>query len=108
MNRVEYLLGKIAEECCEVGQRAIKAQRFGINEVQPGQELSNRRRLQLELADLEASIQMLEKETGESFSALAEDIYSHTYKVEQFMEYSERCGTLEKWNPEKEKQPKSI
>ena len=46
MNQVEYLLGKIAEECCEIGQR-------------------------------------------------------------QYMEYSEQCGTLTKWDSSKEFQPAS-
>jgi hypothetical protein len=46
------LLTVLAEECCEVGQRVAKALRFGIAEIQPGQPLSNARRISDELGDL--------------------------------------------------------
>lgn len=46
------LLTVLAEECCEVGQRVAKALRFGVAEVQPGQPLSNARRISDELGDL--------------------------------------------------------
>lgn len=52
MNKQEYLLTCLAEECAEVAQRCTKALRFGINECQPGQELSNEERLNIELNDL--------------------------------------------------------
>ena len=105
MNRVEYLLAKVAEECCEVAQRAIKAQRFGVHEVQPGQPLSNRERLRLELADLKAVVELLEGETFDSFSPLTHDVEAHKAKIAEYMNYSERCGTLEKWDRAKERQP---
>lgn len=46
------LLTVLWEECCEVGQRASKALRFGILEVQPGQPLTNAERVSEELGDL--------------------------------------------------------
>lgn len=45
MKRHEHLLSILAEECCEVGQRVSKALRFGLDEVQPGQDLSNAERI---------------------------------------------------------------
>lgn len=46
------LLIILSEECNEVGQRAAKMQRFGINEIQPGQPHTNRERLSQEVGDL--------------------------------------------------------
>lgn len=42
----------LAEECAEVIQRATKLQRFGVEEVQPGQPFDNAHRLGLEVGDL--------------------------------------------------------
>ena len=46
------LLEILIEECSEVQKRATKMLRFGVNEVQPGQEYSNRERLSLEVGDV--------------------------------------------------------
>jgi hypothetical protein len=48
----QYHLCKIAEECNEVAQRALKAQQFGLGETQPGQGLNNLERLVDEFHDL--------------------------------------------------------
>lgn len=39
MNRNEYLLSLISEECAEISQRVNKALGFGFEEVQQGQPL---------------------------------------------------------------------
>lgn len=46
------LLVFLNEECAEVAQRTTKALRFGLEERQPGQGLSNAARLANELGDL--------------------------------------------------------
>lgn len=46
------LLEILIEECAEVQQRATKMLRFGVEEVQPGQELTNAQRLAEEFGDL--------------------------------------------------------
>lgn len=51
----------LIEECGEVIQRATKMIRFGIEEVQPGQLLSNRRRLSDEVGDLEYMIALAKR-----------------------------------------------
>jgi hypothetical protein len=38
MDREQYLLSKAAEEGNEVGQRALKAQQFGLNQTQSGRD----------------------------------------------------------------------
>lgn len=52
MNRSEHLLTCLAEECAEVAQRVSKALRFGLNEIEAGQPLRNRDRIDDELRDL--------------------------------------------------------
>ena len=52
MKADQYHLCKIAEECAEVAQRALKAQQFGLGEVQPGQDFNNLERLMDEFHDL--------------------------------------------------------
>lgn len=55
------ILETLIEECAEVIQRATKMLRFGVHEVQPGQPLSNRDRLSLEVGDLSAMVAIAEK-----------------------------------------------
>lgn len=56
--REREILTILVEECAEVQQRASKLLRFGRDEVERGQPLSNRDRLSLELGDLCAVIEM--------------------------------------------------
>lgn len=67
------ILTILIEECAEVQQRATKALRFGLQERQPGQELTNVERLSREVGDLyeiidvaieRGLIEMGEVETG--------------------------------------------
>ena len=97
MNRSEYLLWLVSEECNEVGQRASKAARFALSEVQPGQPLSNAERIVQEWYDLTAVMEMMfnEKLLAEWPNA-REVIQAKKAKIEKFMGYSQDCGTLEK------------
>lgn len=60
MTKREYLLVCLMEECAEVAQRASKALRFGLDEVQQGKDLSNEQLIVEELRDLEVTRLMLE------------------------------------------------
>ena len=59
MNRLGHLLWILAEECAEIAQRASKASRFGMDEVQPGHALTNEQRIWQEMNDLAAVGEML-------------------------------------------------
>ncbi len=59
MTRNELLLAQLSEECNEVAQRVIKALRFGLSEIQPGQPLTNAQRINDELNDLMTVHRML-------------------------------------------------
>lgn len=96
MNRQEHLLTILGEEGVEVAQRCSKALRFGLGEVQPGQELNNAARIRGEYIDLLAVMRMLVEEgaiapvTDDDLPAMEEK----RQKVEKFLEYSRQCGTL--------------
>lgn len=52
------ILTILIEECAEVQQRATKLLRFGRDEVQEGQPLTNAQQLSREVADLEVMVDM--------------------------------------------------
>ena len=89
MNRQEHLLSILAEECNEVAQRATKALRFGLDEIQPEQPYENSERIRKEFADLWAVYEMIGLDLPSRFEVDAKKI-----KVEKFLKYSEECGTL--------------
>ena len=88
MNRTEHLLTILAEECGEVAQRACKALRFGLGDVQEGQDEDNRRRLEREAADVMTMFEML------GIKVRDEDKVAKRARVEKYLEYSRKVGTL--------------
>lgn len=94
MNTTEYLLSCLIEECAEVIQRATKAQRFGLREIQPEQEFTNEERLAAELDDLLGTLSLL-AEQGVRLSSSSERIRAKVLKVEKFMNYSRELGALD-------------
>jgi len=89
MTREQYLLTCLAEEAVEVAQRATKAARFGLDEVQPGQGLNNRRRLEGELEDLLGVMRMLNLNPNPQMFRKKEE------RVEKYMAYSREQGQVE-------------
>ena len=100
MTRTEHLLAILAEECDEVSQRAIKALRFTLNEVQPGQEYHNAIRIVHEYADLVGAFELLRAEP--SFYPLFDEqsswfrgmVEDKKEKVEKFLLLSKSLGAL--------------
>lgn len=98
MTRTEHLLVILMEECNEVAQRASKALRFGLREVEPGQELSNAERINLEYMDLITIMEILTNEDilpWISSPKLQQHVAAKSQKVEKFLVYSGECGTLQ-------------
>lgn len=101
MTRVEHLLFILAEECAEVAQRASKAARFGLGDIEPGQDMTAAERVNGELLDLYAVAGILVRE-GSLDSLMdiivrpdvARAIEAKQQKVERFLAYSRECGTL--------------
>lgn len=94
MNRTEHLLACLAEECAEVIQRITKAQRWGLAEVQPGQELTNSQRIVQELQDLHAVIDMLDDEGIINMGIDRAAVEEKKRKVEHYIAYAKHCGAL--------------
>lgn len=98
MNVTEHLLVILGEECVEVSHRVSKALRFGLSEAQPGQA-SNLERLEEELVDLFATVNMLYKRGLLNLRINDPIIEALTAtkqaKVARYMGYSRELGTLE-------------
>lgn len=97
MTRNEHVLWIVAEESAEIGQRASKAARFGMDEIQPEQNLNNRGRLWYEFADLCGALELLNEGCviEEVVRSLRPQIDAKKIKVEHFLKYSAECGTLD-------------
>ncbi len=99
MNRIEHILSCVAEESNEVGQRACKASRFGLQEVQPGQAvpMDNWQRMVDEFHDLYSVLIMLAEDSGRDRSDLAPNasiIAAKRARVEKFMNLAIESGAL--------------
>ena len=102
MTRTEHLLICLAEECNEVAQRVNKALRFGLTDIQEGQELTNRQRIRLEVNDLLGVLDMLIGEGilhGPNVVALDEcdgiALMRKQEKVTRYLAYAKKHGALE-------------
>lgn len=95
MNRLEHLLTIVAEEGVEVAQRATKALRFGVMEVQTGQTLNNLERLRGELADLLGALELLEDELKTPIiGGLDAKRRAKRHRIEDYLLLSQKQGTL--------------
>ena len=100
MSREEHFLICLAEECDEVGQRVMKALRFGLDEVQEGQSLSNKQRISEELFDLVAVATICDRMgllAGVEPNERA--IQRKLEKIEKFMAISREQGVMTEPSP---------
>lgn len=99
MTNVQYLLTCLMEECAEVAQRCSKAIRFGLNEVQNCQGLTNEKRIMDEVCDLRGVL--CELQNYGIFKDLLIPGYVNTRRVDkvnklrEFMRYSREQGILD-------------
>lgn len=77
----------------EVAQRASKALRFGLDEIQPDQPLTNAERIMVEFDDLLAVVQMCQERALLPYGA-QERVQAKKDKVAKFLNYSRECGTV--------------
>lgn len=95
MDRVQYLLSKIAEEASEISQIALKTQQFGVYEMCPDLEETNVQRINKEFNDLLGVIQLLNKELGVyEIQFNPELVEKKIEKVEKYYQYSINCGQV--------------
>jgi ribosomal protein S8 len=96
MTRSELLLTVLAEECNETAQRVSKALRFGLNEVQRGQDLTNAQRIVYEFNDIMAVMDILRQEGFIENVIDADAIQKKKDKLAEYMDYSQKCGVITK------------
>lgn len=98
MRETSYLMGCLSEESHEVGQEAIKCQRFSPFHTGPGRAHSNIDSLALEMADLQAIVELL-AERGvhipTNSPAFQERVAEKKARTLHFMEVSRQLGCLE-------------
>ncbi|WP_179949825.1 hypothetical protein [Burkholderia sp. MSMB1072] len=96
MSVVQHCLTKIAEEASEVAKIALKAQQFGLSEVQPGREESNAQRMYAELNDLLAMVNRLRSVSGGEFHFVPDEeaMDRKRSKVANYLDYSQRLGLV--------------
>lgn len=95
LDREQYLMLTLAEECAEVSQRVSKAFRFGMEEIQEGQIMNNRNRIAGEFNDLFTIYKMLEEEGY--LPPLEEKLIDmKKKKVNKYYDYSIDVGMIDK------------
>ncbi len=97
MNRAEHMMTTAAEEAMEVGHRITKAMRFGVDEFQPGQEMTNAERVLDEFHDLFAMLTLMSTEGVMPLDHLIPDrsrLMRKREKFERFLAISAEQGTL--------------
>jgi NTP pyrophosphatase (non-canonical NTP hydrolase) len=101
MTRAQYLLTKLAEECVEVAQIALKAQQFGLTERRDtktgevGVWPTNAERVHLELDDMLAIVNMLNTEFDFGYAPSYHHIADKIDKVNKYWTYSARLGQVQ-------------
>ena len=93
----QYHLCKIAEECAEVAQRALKAQQFGLGEKQPEHSMNNLERLVSEFHDLFVTFDNFLSlvDQGVLTTPTAEFTEYRLTKMRKFLELSQRLGQVD-------------
>ena len=94
MTRREHLLVCLAEECSEVIKEVTKILRFGLDDKQGEEYEPNSVRLDNELNDIMAVVEMLKKD-GLDIWFSSEKAQAKWDKVEKYMKYAHEKGTLE-------------
>lgn len=100
MTHLQHLLGKVAEECMELGQRALKAQQFTLEEIQTGQDLDNLERLRLEARDLQAQLKELEaflSKPGALTCFSGKELWEKRKKFREFTKLAVDLGQVDKF-----------
>ena len=100
MSLRQFYLTKLAEECQEVAQRALKSMQFGADEIQKGQQKTNAQRLRDEVQDLLAVIALVENNTFDlpqvSFEERIQTTVQKTEKICKYLAYSQELRMVER------------
>jgi len=95
MTKQQYYLTKLAEECAEVAQIALKTQQFGMYEAMRDQPFTNQERCHQELNDLLAVVQVLNENHGFGFKPDDDAIAAKKGKILKYLAYSVELGEVD-------------
>lgn len=93
MNKTEYLLICLAEECAEVQHAITKSLKFGLDNWHPTHGTFNRELVAKELEDLLAVMVMLQEE-GCVRELTQSAMAGKTQRVKEYMNCSRESGVL--------------
>ena len=82
MTKHEYYMNKLAEECGELVQITIKTKIFGIDNVNPKTNESNRDQLKNEMCDVLTSIKIISEAYG--IEITDEDMVARKEKMDHY------------------------
>lgn len=91
MNKKEYLLTCLIEECSEIQQAATKALRFGFDSCAPRSDITNSEQIVMEFVDLLAVFEMLLEEkylTWQGRESSEKALIEKKEKVMRYMAYA--------------------
>jgi hypothetical protein len=95
MTRKEHLLVILMEECAEIQKECAKALRFGLDEFYaPDGPETNAESINREISDLVGVMQMLQDD-GHLQLIDYKRVEEKVKKVEKYLEYSKKVGTLD-------------
>lgn len=94
MTEEQILLVMLMEECDETSQRASKAIRFTLDEIQSGQPLTNAERIVYEFNDIVAIMEILHYKKLIPQMIDHEAISIKKAKIEKWLKYSKEIGTV--------------
>ena len=98
MTNWQHALLKMMEEAAEVQQLCSKCMQFGMDEKQPGQDLTNRQRLESEIRDFQAAhfrLVDLGLVGDNDQEPLKEHILRKDNQVDIYYSYSRKLGMVE-------------
>lgn len=96
MNKLQYHLLKLAEECSEVAKAASKSSMFGFSSTDPTSDSfeTNEEQLEKELIDLFATVQILQQKYGFNFNPTQERVQVKKEKIGHYLEACIKLGTV--------------
>lgn len=92
MNRLQYLLNKLAEEASEISQIALKTSQFGLEETYI--DKTNKERCHMEINDLLGVIAALNNEFNFDFQPDNSQVLAKVGKLNKYYEFSKQCGMI--------------
>lgn len=100
MTLSQFLLNKIAEECNELAQIALKTAQFGLYETNPlePEEGDNITRMQKEFNDLVSCIGLFNLHAATTISRDDNLCQAKADKVVKYLQYSQSLGFVRKGN----------